>query len=90
MGTTGLRHVNARRVSLIAFGITILGTIAMLIVRAIKDPNGIMSSQTMVLAFPVFMAMMTRKAGRYPRIGASIACFAASLAIGALYVSIGQ
>lgn len=82
--------MNARQVSLVAFVMTILATIAVLIVRAINEPDGIMSSQTMVLAFPVFMAMMTRKSGRYPRVGASVSCFAASLAIGALYLSLSQ
>ena len=81
--------MTARQVSLVAFIITILTTIAVVVMRAITDPQGIMSSQTMALVFPVFMAMMTRKSGRYPRLGAAIAIFAAMLALGALYLVIG-
>ena len=79
--------MSTRQVSLVAFIVTVLSTVAVLIVRALTDLNSVMSSQTMVLAFPVFMAMMTRKSGRYPRVGAAIALFAASLALGALYLS---
>ncbi len=80
--------MTARRLAALFFYITIIATIAVLGVRVTTDPNSLMSSQTMVLAFPVFMAMMTRKGNRYPRIGAAIGLFAAGLASGALILAL--
>jgi hypothetical protein len=81
--------MSARQLSNLFFVLTIVVTTAVLIVRGLADLNSLMSRQTMVLAFPVFMAIMTRKGNRYPRLGALIGGVAVALAGGALILALG-
>jgi hypothetical protein len=80
--------MTARRLSTLCFYLTIACTLGVIGVRLATDPGALMSSQTMVLVFPVFMAMMTRKGERYPRMNAMIAMFAFLLAAAALALAI--
>ena len=87
MGSVDAYDMNARRLKLACFAITVAATALVVLTRGLSEPDALLSSQTMVLAFPVFMSMMTLKSGGYPRLGIALAFAAAALALGALYLS---
>ena len=57
-------------------------------VRIFGNPNDAMSRQTMVLVFPIFLGLMTRKTARYPRIGAAVSFIAMVLALAGLNLAL--
>ena len=79
--------MTARQLSTVCLFLTIGLALAAVGVRVIGRPDDAMSKQTMVLVFPIFLALMTRKTGRYPRVGAVVSLIAACLAGAGLHLA---
>jgi len=67
-----------RLLSNVCLVLTILSALAAVMVRINHSGASGLSRETLVLVFPVFLALMTKRTTRYPRVGA-LTCFIALL-----------
>jgi len=80
--------VTARRLSTIFLLLTVGFALTAIGIRVFGTSGDGMSKKTLVLIFPVFLGLMTRKTARYPRIGALVCFIAMVLALAGLNLAL--